>query len=157
MVASGRGALNDSINGRALWCMRAGNHHQSGRNSGRVERVPSGRRNMEEKLAMARRHEMKFWKRNNHFLYAAVVMLLAFGLTAFAQAPAAAPAAQATPAPAAAPAPAAPGPVMDAPLDIKAAKPPSSDDLAKGDPGGTITGTVNDVVAADTKKGLTLA
>ena len=42
---------------------------------------------------------MKFWKRNNHFLYAAVVMLLAFGLTAFAQAPAAAPAAQATPAP----------------------------------------------------------
>jgi len=47
---------------------------------------------------------------------------------------------------------------MDAPLDIKAAQPPSTDDLAaKGDAGGTSTGTVSDVVAADTKKGLTLA
>jgi len=46
---------------------------------------------------------------------------------------------------------------MDLPLDIKAAAPPSADDLAKGDPGGTKTGSVSDVVAADTKKGLTLA
>jgi len=93
-----------------------------------------------------------------------VAMLLVCGLAAFAQAPAAAPpaqavaaptSAQATPAPAAAPAAAAPA--MDVPLDIKAAAPPSADDLAKGDPGGTKTGTVSDVVAADTKKGLTLA
>src|SRR3989442_105238 len=46
---------------------------------------------------------------------------------------------------------------MDAPLDVKVAAPPSTDELAKGDPGGTKTGTVSDVVAADTKKGLTLA
>ncbi len=46
---------------------------------------------------------------------------------------------------------------MDVPLDIKAANPPSTDDLAKGDPEGTKTGTVSDVVASDTKKGLTLA
>src|SRR5439155_4806014 len=59
---------------------------------------------------------------------------------------------------AAAPAQAAPAaPVMDAPLDVKAGQAPSTDELAKGDPGGTKTGTVSDVVAADTKKGLTLA
>ena len=107
---------------------------------------------------------MKFWERTNRYLWMSVAMLLVCGLTAFAQAPAAAPpaqavaaptSAQATPAPAAAPAAAAPA--MDVPLDIKAAAPPSADDLAKGDPGGTKTGTVSDVVAADTKKGLTLA
>jgi len=46
---------------------------------------------------------------------------------------------------------------MDAPLNIKAAAPPSSNDLLKGDPGGTMTGTVSDVVVSDSKKGLTLA
>ena len=46
---------------------------------------------------------------------------------------------------------------MDVPLDVKAANPPSADDLAKGDPSGTKTGTVNDIVMSDTKKGLTLA
>jgi Amt family ammonium transporter len=46
---------------------------------------------------------------------------------------------------------------MDAPLNVKAAQPPSGDDLAKGDPGGTMTGTVSDVVVSDSKKGLTLA
>jgi Amt family ammonium transporter len=45
----------------------------------------------------------------------------------------------------------------DAPLDLKPAAPPSADDLAKGDPGGTKTGTANDVVVSDTKKGMTLA
>ncbi|HYR43589.1 MAG TPA: hypothetical protein VER98_11235, partial [Terriglobia bacterium] len=112
---------------------------------------------------------MKFWKRSNRCLWIAAVMLLACGLAAFGQAPAAAPpAAQATPAPAptAAPAqttpapaaaPAAAAPAMDAPLDIKAAAPPSTDELAKGDPAGTKTGTVSDVIAADSKKGLTLA
>ena len=107
---------------------------------------------------------MKFWERTNRYLWMSVAMLLVCGLAAFAQAPAAAPpaqavaaptSAQATPAPAAVPAAAAPA--MDVPLDIKAAAPPSADDLAKGDPGGTKTGTVSDVVAADTKKGLTLA
>src|SRR5213078_2076724 len=145
-------------------CMRAGDHYQSGRHSGSSERVPSGGCHMEERLVMARRHEMKFWERTNRYLWMSVAMLLVCGLAAFAQAPAAAPpaqavaaptSAQATPAPAAAPAAAAPA--MDVPLDIKAAAPPSADDLAKGDPGGTKTGTVSDVVAADTKKGLTLA
>jgi len=103
---------------------------------------------------------MKLWKRKNRCLWISVAMFVLCGVTAFAQtpAPAAAPAeppAQATPAPAAAPAGAAPA--MDVPLDIKAAAPPSTDELAKGDPGAVKTGTVSDVVAADTKKGLTLA
>src|SRR2546425_2530731 len=46
---------------------------------------------------------------------------------------------------------------MEVPLDVKAANPPSTEDLAKGDPEGTKTGTVNDIVVSDTKKGLTLA
>ncbi len=108
---------------------------------------------------------MKMWDRRTRYLWMAAAILLVCGLTAFAQAPAAAPQtappaptpgtppAQAAPAPAATPA----VPAMDAPLDIKAAAPPSTDDLAKGDPGGTKTGTVSDVVASDTKKGLTLA
>jgi len=103
---------------------------------------------------------MKFWERTNRYLWMSVAMLLVCGLAAFAQAPAAAPPAQAVAAPTSAqatPAPAAAAPAMDVPLDIKAAAPPSADDLAKGDPGGTKTGTVSDVVAADTKKGLTLA
>src|SRR5487761_2358076 len=57
-------------------------------------------------------------------------------------------------APQAAPAPA---PHMSAPLNVNAASPPSSADLAKGDPGGTITGTVNDVPVSNAKKGLTLS
>ena len=103
---------------------------------------------------------MKLWRTNYRFLCMAIAMLLVCGVAVFAQAPAAAPPTQATPAPASpapAAAPAAPGPVMDVPLDVKAAKPPSPDDLAKGDPGGTITGTANDVVPADMKKGVTLA
>ncbi len=65
----------------------------------------------------------------------------------YAQAQAAAPAA-------AAPAP-APVPITDA--DLKAVAGPKAEDLAKGDPGGTLTGTVNDIVISDPKKGLTLA
>jgi len=43
---------------------------------------------------------------------------------------------------------------MDEPLDVKAGATSFHDDLtAKGDPGGTATGTVSDVVAADPKKG----
>jgi Amt family ammonium transporter len=41
--------------------------------------------------------------------------------------------------------------------DVKGVSGPSTDDLAKGDPGGTLTGTVNDIVMADPKAGLTLA
>ena len=105
---------------------------------------------------------MRFWKRRNRCLWLAVAVLLVGALAGFAQNPVPAPPqtapppAQATPPPAqAAPAPAAPA--MDAPLDVKAAQPPSTEELAKGDPGGTKTGTVSDVVAADAKKGLTLA
>src|ERR1700687_5310345 len=48
-----------------------------------------------------------------------------------------------------------PVPITDA--DLKGVAGPKSDDLAKGDPGGTLTGTVNDIVVSDPKKGLTLA
>jgi Amt family ammonium transporter len=64
-----------------------------------------------------------------------------------------------TPAPAAAPSAAAPAPALapaDAQLKDAAGKAPSMADLAKGDPGGTITGTINDVPAADSKAGVTL-
>jgi Amt family ammonium transporter len=77
-----------------------------------------------------------------------LAILLISGLAVLAQSQATAPAA----APAASAAPA-----MDQPLDTKAAAPPSADDLAQGDPGGTKTGTISDVVPADTKKGVTLA
>src|SRR6266849_9817385 len=60
------------------------------------------------------------------------------------------------PSPAAASSPAAaPKPITTA--DIKAISGPSAADLAKGDPGGTITGTVNDIPVTNTKTGLTLA
>jgi Amt family ammonium transporter len=51
----------------------------------------------------------------------------------------------------------APAPVAITDADIKALSGPSTDDLAKGDPGGTLTGTVGDIVQSDTKKGLQLA
>jgi Amt family ammonium transporter len=86
-------------------------------------------------------------------------VLLAFTITsclalagiAHAQAPAA-------PTPAAAPAPAAaaPAPQMITDADIKGFAAPKPDDKAKGDPGGTITGTVGDIPVSDMKKGLTL-
>jgi ammonium transporter, Amt family len=60
------------------------------------------------------------------------------------------------PAPAAASSPAAPPKPINT-GDIKNLSGPSTADLAKGDPGGTLTGTVNDVVVSDTKAGLSLA
>src|SRR5262252_9227838 len=75
-----------------------------------------------------------------------MVSCLALAGAAYAQAPAAAPAA-------AAPAP-APTPITDA--DIKGLSAPAAADKAKGDPGGTITGTVGDIPVGDAKKGLTL-
>jgi Amt family ammonium transporter len=60
------------------------------------------------------------------------------------------------PSPAAASSPtASPKPITTA--DIKNISGPSAADQAKGDPGGTITGTVNDIPVSDTKVGLTLA
>jgi ammonium transporter, Amt family len=50
---------------------------------------------------------------------------------------------------------AAPKPITTA--DIKNISGPSAADQAKGDPGGTITGTVNDIPVTDSKVGLTLA
>jgi Amt family ammonium transporter len=78
-----------------------------------------------------------------------LALALALGAVAHAQ----------TPAPAAAPAAAAPAPPLapaDAQLKDAAGKAPATADLAKGDPGGTITGTINDVPAADSKAGVTL-
>ncbi len=51
---------------------------------------------------------------------------------------------------------AAPAPAVNAPLNVSDAHPPSAEDLAKGDPSGTLTGTVNDVAVSDSKKGLTI-
>src|SRR5216683_881090 len=51
--------------------------------------------------------------------------------------------------------PAAAVPLTD--KDVSGISGPKTDDLAKGDPGAEITGTVNDVTLADAKKGLTLA
>ncbi len=84
------------------------------------------------------------------FLSLSVILLgLAFGLAVHAQTPAPA----AAPAAAAAPAPATP---VDTELKDAAGKAPTMMDLQKGDPGGTITGTINDVPAADAKAGVTL-
>jgi Amt family ammonium transporter len=41
--------------------------------------------------------------------------------------------------------------------DLKQVPVPSTEDLAKGDPGGTLTGNAGDIVVADPKAGLTLA
>src|SRR5258708_1981194 len=54
--------------------------------------------------------------------------------------------------PPAAPAPAVP--VTDA--DVKGIAAPAADARAKGDPDGSLTGTVSDVAVADAKKGLTI-
>ncbi|PYM32170.1 MAG: ammonium transporter [Candidatus Rokuibacteriota bacterium] len=60
-----------------------------------------------------------------------------------------------------APSAAAPSaPAVAVPLtdqDLKKVAGPKPEELAKGDPGGTLTGTVNDVVVSDSKKGLTLS
>src|SRR5262249_11449700 len=50
---------------------------------------------------------------------------------------------------------AAPTPITDA--DIEGLEAPKAEEKAKGDPAGTITGTVGDIPVGDMKKGLTLA
>ena len=72
-------------------------------------------------------------------------IVLSLGTAALAQAAAPAPAATAPPPSTAA-----------AELKDAASKAPTSDALKAGDPAGTITGTINDVPAADSKVGLTL-
>jgi Amt family ammonium transporter len=76
-----------------------------------------------------------------------MLFLLVCGLPAWAQGQA-----PASAAPAAAAAP--PPPAVDAPLPVSG---PTPDDQAAGDPSGTKTGTANDVVRADSAKGVTLA
>jgi Amt family ammonium transporter len=83
----------------------------------------------------------------------AMTLALAISSGARAQTPAAAPAA---PAPAQVAAPATPAPVPITDADLKAISPPKPEDRAKGDPAGTMTGTVADIPLADAKKGLTL-
>ena len=51
---------------------------------------------------------------------------------------------------------ATPPSAADAELAAAASKAPAVADLAKGDPGGTITGTINDVPVSDSTKGVTL-
>jgi Amt family ammonium transporter len=86
--------------------------------------------------------------------YLALTLALCFGLgTLSAQTPAPAPA-PAPAAPAAAAPEAPPKAITDA--DLKGVAGPKADDRAKGDPAGTITGTVNDIPVGDSKKGLTL-
>src|SRR5216683_2089665 len=81
------------------------------------------------------------------FCLCVLALALMLGATAFGQAaaPAAAP-------PAAAPPPSA----SAAELKDAAAKAPTTDQLKAGDPGGSITGTINDVPPADSKVGVTL-
>ena len=75
---------------------------------------------------------------------------------AWAQAPATPPAA-APAAPGAAPAAPAPPPVAITDKDLTSIPTPAADARAKGDPDGSLTGTVVDVVVADSKKGMTIA
>jgi len=83
------------------------------------------------------------------------VALLMASLT-WAQTPQApAPTPEAPAATQAAPAP-APAPVMITDQDIKNTPTPAADARAKGDPDGSLTGNVSDIVIADSKKGLTI-
>lgn len=86
------------------------------------------------------------------FLLASLLILSSCGIAAWCQTP---PSSVTSDQPAPAPNPPA-APSLTAPLVVKDATPPSADDLAKGDPGGTLTGTISDVAVSDAKKGLTL-
>ena len=90
---------------------------------------------------------MKLRRRLRSGVWVMAVLMLLCGLGAWAQS---------QPAPAAT-TQAKPAPMMDVPLDTKLAQPPSAEDLAKGDPAGTKTGSASDVIVSDSNKGLTLA
>ncbi|HEY2843016.1 MAG TPA: ammonium transporter [Bryobacteraceae bacterium] len=84
---------------------------------------------------------------------ALLALTLLMASVAWAQAPAAPPA----PAPAAAaPAAPAPPPVMLTDQDVKNTATPAADARGKGDPDGSLTGNVSDIVVADSKKGVTI-
>jgi Amt family ammonium transporter len=85
------------------------------------------------------------WIRSSCLCLCILALGLAMGAVAQAQAPAAAPPA----APAAAP------PSTTAELAAAVAKAPTTDELAKGDPGGTLTGTISDVPVSNSNVGLT--
>ena len=91
---------------------------------------------------------MKTWLRNHVLACCILALSLTVGGMAYAET-AAGPAQ-----PAAAPAPAPPA---TAELRDAAAKAPTPADLAKGDPGGTITGSIADLTVTDAKAGPTLA
>jgi Amt family ammonium transporter len=75
---------------------------------------------------------------------------------AYSQAPAEPPPAAPAPAAAAPATPPAAPPKMITDADVKGIAPPSADARAKGDPDGSLTGTVSDVAVSDAKKGLTI-
>src|SRR4051794_622441 len=84
------------------------------------------------------------------------ILILGGCLAAFSGAQTPAPVAPvASVAPVAAAPAAPPVPITDA--DIKGVAPPAADARAKGDPDGSLTGTVSDIAVSDSKKGLTLA
>jgi Amt family ammonium transporter len=91
----------------------------------------------------------------------AFAMTWCFGLVGVVRAQAPAPGSQPAPAApppaAAAPAPAAQAATAVTDADLKALSGPKAEDKAKGDPAGTLTGTVSDIPVGDAKKGLTLA
>src|SRR2546426_1768483 len=91
----------------------------------------------------------------------AFAMTWCFGLVGVVRAQAPAPGSQPAPAArpraAAAQAPAAPASAAITDADLKALSGPKAEDKAKGDPGGTLTGTVSDIPVGDAKKGLTVA
>ncbi len=60
-------------------------------------------------------------------------------------------------APPAGSAPATTAPVAITDADVKGVEAPKADARAKGDPDGSLTGTVGDIAVTDSKKGLTLA
>jgi ammonium transporter, Amt family len=96
---------------------------------------------------------MQHGKTLTRCLPATVITLMLCAMSVWAKGQAA----PASTTPAAPPPAVAAAPSMTAPLTVKDASPPSAEDQAKGDPGGTMTGTVNDVPVSDSKKGLTLA
>jgi Amt family ammonium transporter len=85
----------------------------------------------------------------------AMAWALSFAGTVAAQTPAAPPA-QPAAVPAAAQATPAAAAVALTDADVKGLSGPKTEDKAKGDPAGTLTGTVTDIPVGDTKKGLTL-
>ena len=89
---------------------------------------------------------MKIWLRNHLLACCILALSLAVGGMAYAETPAA----PAQPA-------AAPAPPATAELREAAAKAPTPADLAKGDPGGTLTGNIADITVTDAKAGPTMA